>query len=57
MGPSVAILYDVQCPVRFGIEIEECIPNPKLTIFESSNHYPFLEEEELFGEFVETTRS
>lgn len=45
--------YDAQCPVQFGIEIAECIPNAKLTIFEYSNHFPFLEEEERFGAFVD----
>ena len=49
--------HDAQCPVQFGIEIAECIPNAKLTIFEYSNHFPFLEEEELFNEFVKATQS
>ncbi|SET93258.1 proline iminopeptidase [Salinibacillus kushneri] len=40
--------YDVQCPVKYSIEMEEGIPNSKLVIFEKSNHYPFLEEAEQF---------
>lgn len=42
--------HDVQCPVDFSIEMSEYIPNNKLVIFEDSNHYPFLEEAELFKE-------
>lgn len=45
--------FDAQCPVEFGVEIATCIPNAKLKIFEQSNHFPFLEEEEAFVEFVE----
>ncbi|WP_042142051.1 alpha/beta hydrolase [Paucisalibacillus sp. EB02] len=44
--------YDAQCPMKFGIEIAELIPNASLTIFEESNHNPFSEEEEKFEEFV-----
>ncbi len=44
--------YDAQCPVNFGIEIAELIKNANLTIFEKSNHFPFLEEEEPFTELV-----
>ncbi|MFC7393354.1 alpha/beta fold hydrolase [Scopulibacillus cellulosilyticus] len=40
--------YDVQCPVTYSIEMAKSIPNSKLVIFEKSNHYPFLEETELF---------
>ncbi|MFD2680441.1 alpha/beta fold hydrolase [Bacillus seohaeanensis] len=40
--------HDVQCPVSFSIEMEEAIPQASLLIFEKSNHYPFLEERELF---------
>lgn len=46
--------FDSQCPVEFGIEIAEHIPNAKLTIFEQSNHFPFVEEEELFAEMITT---
>ena len=44
--------YDTQCPVEFGIEIAEHIPHAKLTIFEQSNHFPFVEEEVLFSEMI-----
>ncbi|MBS3681012.1 alpha/beta fold hydrolase [Ornithinibacillus massiliensis] len=47
--------YDAQCPLRFGVEIAELIPNASLTIFEESNHNPFSEEEEKFAEFVRMT--
>ncbi|CAM3865976.1 alpha/beta fold hydrolase [Mesobacillus zeae] len=45
--------HDVQCPVGFSIEMDQHIPNSKLHIFESSNHYPFLEEKKLFKRVVE----
>ena len=47
--------YDAQCPVQFGIEIAELLPNVQLTIFEHSNHFPFLEEEDAFHSFVTST--
>lgn len=47
--------YDAQCPVEFGIEITDLIPNASLTIFEKSNHNPFIEEEESFMNFVNLT--
>lgn len=47
--------YDAQCPVEFGIEIANLLPNAALTIFEQSNHHPFIEEEVLFREFVKST--
>jgi proline iminopeptidase len=47
--------YDSQCPMKFGVEIAELIPNSYLTIFEISNHNPFSEEEERFDEFVRGT--
>ncbi|MCJ0930531.1 alpha/beta hydrolase [Virgibacillus halodenitrificans] len=40
--------YDVQCPVKYSIEMHDGIANSKLVIFEKSNHYPFLEEAERF---------
>lgn len=48
-------VYDAQCPYRFGVEIAELIPNATFTTFEHSNHYPFLEEELAFDEFVKLT--
>ena len=47
--------HDAQCPVQFGIEIAELLPNAQLTIFEHSNHFPFLEEEDAFQSFVTST--
>lgn len=44
--------YDTQCPVQFGVEIAELLPNAYFKLFEESNHFPFLEEEEAFDNFV-----
>ncbi|QKE76194.1 alpha/beta fold hydrolase (plasmid) [Arthrobacter citreus] len=41
---------DVQCPLEYSIEMKELIPSSKLIIFNKSNHYPFLEENNLFSE-------
>jgi proline iminopeptidase len=40
--------HDVQCPVRSSVEIYEGIAGARLTVFEGSNHYPFLEEADVF---------
>ena len=40
--------YDVQCPLIYSQEMAELIPGAQLVIFESSNHYPFLEEKARF---------
>ncbi|PLT28447.1 alpha/beta fold hydrolase [Peribacillus deserti] len=40
--------HDVQCPLPFSEEIQLLIPGSILKVFEESNHYPFLEEAELF---------
>ncbi|MFD2045521.1 alpha/beta fold hydrolase [Ornithinibacillus salinisoli] len=47
--------YDVQCPMKYGVEIAELIPNASLTIFEESNHNPYSEEEDKFQEFIIST--
>lgn len=47
--------YDAQCPIEFSFEIADLIPNSQLTIFEQSNHNPFVEEEKLFLHFVKQT--
>ena len=44
--------YDAQCPIEFTYEIAELIPTVQLTVFEHSNHNPFVEEGELFESFV-----
>lgn len=50
--------YDAQCPIEFSYEIADLIPTSKLTIFEQSNHNPFVEEEKAFIDFVvETTNA
>lgn len=40
--------YDVQCPLLFSEEIAEFIPHSELVVFDNSNHYPFLEENQRF---------
>ena len=40
--------HDVQCPISYSIEMQDGIPDSNLVIYEESNHYPFLEERELF---------
>lgn len=47
--------YDAQCPLEFSYEIANLIPTSKLTVFEQSNHNPFVEEEEMFEDFVKKT--
>lgn len=48
--------YDSQCPVVFGAEIADKIPNAEFWLFENSNHFPFSEEEERFNQFVYATK-
>ena len=47
--------YDAQCPIEFSCEIANLIPTSELTIFEQSNHNPFVEEEQAFMDFVKKT--
>ncbi|MCY9549588.1 alpha/beta fold hydrolase [Lysinibacillus xylanilyticus] len=47
--------YDPQCPIELSYEIVDLIPTSELTIFEQSNHYPFVEEEKVFMDFVKKT--
>ncbi|PFA69115.1 proline iminopeptidase [Bacillus sp. AFS015802] len=42
--------FDVQCPLKYSIEMAEGIPDSRLVVFEESNHYPFLEEAYRFAE-------
>lgn len=44
--------HDVQCPLTYSIEMKERIPDARLVVFEESNHYPFLEEAQLFDKEV-----
>ncbi|MBN8191770.1 alpha/beta hydrolase [Bacillus sp. NTK074B] len=46
--------YDVQCPLKYSIEMAEGIPDSRLVIFERSNHYPFLEEAGRFHDEYES---
>lgn len=45
--------YDAQCPYEYGVETAELMPNAQFQPFLRSNHFPFIEEEEAFEEFVE----
>jgi proline iminopeptidase len=50
LSPTLIICgaYDVQCPLAYSLEMNELIPDSKLVVFRHSDHYPFLEESELF---------
>lgn len=48
-------IYDAQCPHEFAVEVAELMPNAIMSTFEYSNHFPFIEEEEEFIKFVEST--
>lgn len=45
--------YDTQCPHIYGSEVAQLIPNAKFETFENSNHFPFIEEELKFQQFVQ----
>ncbi|MGN7478148.1 alpha/beta fold hydrolase [Solibacillus silvestris] len=47
--------FDAQCPIEFTYEIAKLIPHAHLTVFEKSNHNPYIEELENFGAFVNET--
>ncbi|MFZ3579448.1 alpha/beta fold hydrolase [Virgibacillus sp. DJP39] len=40
--------HDVQCPLNYSVEMHELISDSNLIVFHKSNHYPFLEEKDLF---------
>lgn len=46
--------HDVQCPIRYSIEMHKSIRNSIFIPFEESNHYPFLEEATLFTSTTQT---
>ncbi|MEC2074047.1 alpha/beta fold hydrolase [Alkalihalophilus marmarensis] len=48
--------YDSQCPFVYSEEIHNLLPNSKLYVFETSNHFPQLEEKERFREMVSDFR-
>lgn len=45
--------YDSQCPHVFGLEAAKLIPYAKFETFDNSNHFPYLEEELKFQQFVQ----
>lgn len=47
-------IYDAQCPYEYAVEVANLLPNATLTTFKESNHFPFVEEELEFEQFVET---
>ncbi|MFJ5765385.1 alpha/beta fold hydrolase [Lysinibacillus sp. NPDC093210] len=47
--------FDTQCPLVFSEEIARAINNSSLTIFDKSSHNPFVEEEDAFNNFVQST--
>ena len=47
-------LHDAQCPFEFGIEAANLIPGAIFKEFTYSNHFPFIEEEEAFLQFVDS---
>ncbi|WEG18887.1 alpha/beta fold hydrolase [Alkalihalophilus pseudofirmus] len=48
--------HDSQCPIVYSEEIHNRLLNSKLFIFETSNHFPHLEEKERFREMVRDFR-
>jgi proline iminopeptidase len=46
--------YDVQCPLKYSIEMNDLIPHSTLMVFNKSNHYPFLEEADQFKAKIKT---
>ena len=47
--------FDAQCPVEYTYEIAQFMPNAYVTVFEQSNHNPYIEELESFEGFVKET--
>lgn len=45
-------LHDAQCPHKFSAEAAELMPNATLQTFKDSNHFPSIEEEEAFVQFI-----
>ncbi|MET3728222.1 proline iminopeptidase [Fictibacillus halophilus] len=46
-------VHDVQCPISFSEEIKEEISHSTFVRFNESNHYPFLEEAQLYKEEIQ----
>lgn len=47
--------YDTQCPYEYSVEAVSLMANATLHPFENSNHFPFVEEEEKFKDFILST--
>lgn len=47
--------YDAQCPIEFTYEIAQLLPHAHVTVFEKSNHHPYIEELENFEVLVKET--
>ncbi|MDN4492844.1 alpha/beta fold hydrolase [Ureibacillus aquaedulcis] len=47
--------HDAQCPYPYSDEAAALMPNATMWTFEESNHFPFVEEEEKFKEFIRST--
>lgn len=47
--------YDAQCPIEYTYEIVQLMPDAYITVFEKSNHNPYIEELENFELFVKET--
>lgn len=48
-------LHDAQCPHKFSAEAAELMSNATLKTFDESNHFPNIEEEEAFYQFIADT--
>ncbi len=52
--PTLVIVgrHDLVTPVRYGEELAAGIPNARLAVFKHSGHFPFIEENFMFTEWV-----
>ncbi len=52
--PTLVIVgrHDLVTPVRYGEELATGIPNARLAVFKHSGHFPFIEENFMFTEWV-----
>ncbi|MEN1939142.1 alpha/beta fold hydrolase [Paenibacillus sp. 102] len=46
--------HDIQCPMKYSIEMHKGIRGSLFIPFEHSNHYPFLEESHRFSSIIQT---
>ncbi|MDI7741262.1 alpha/beta hydrolase [Lysinibacillus fusiformis] len=47
--------FDAQCPHQYSAEAASLMPNATFYTFEKSNHFPFVDEEDRFKEFIGST--